>query len=225
MSPERNGTQLGLIRWSEYQAGIMLVALGMVLLRLPLLVILIAPVFGFGLLLAWNRTTWTPQGAFGAANATTLLRLLFILGLPAIPGTTVQVAFAVSALALDGADGWLARRFSTCSEFGAFFDQEVDAVFTLILGMLLFQEGLLGPWILIPGGLRYGFVLFAKFARPPVSQATGSFLGKVVCVGVLAALILCLLPLPRIRTPLALAATIALCGSFALSIRAMYKPV
>ena len=226
MDPVSNLAQIRLIRWSEYQAGIMLGLIGLVLLRMPLSTILILPMFGFSLLIAWNRGRWTPGGRFGAANVTTLLRLVVVLALPGLPGSEAfpKFALALFALALDGLDGWLARRLGLCSEFGATFDQEVDAAFTLLLGVMLFREGLLGPWILIPGGLRYAFVLFVKFARPPEIKETGTFLGKAICVAVLSTLMLCLLPLPRLRAPLAVAATLVLCGSFALSLQRMYKP-
>jgi phosphatidylglycerophosphate synthase len=214
-----------LIRWSEFQATVMLAAIGLALFRVPPAMIAAVPAISFGLLIAWNRGMWTPGHGFGAANAATLLRLLMVLGLLALPrlGTVQQLGLALFALVLDGVDGWLARRLGLCSEFGEYFDKEVDALFTVVLGMLLFREGLLGAWILIPGGLRYAFVLFVKFARPPAVRETGTMLGKVICVVVLSVLMACLLPFPWVRVPLAIAATLALCGSFLLSIRKMYR--
>ena len=225
MSPAPNIAQIRLIRWSEYQAGTMLAVLGLVLLGIPSAVTVIAPAVSFGLLIAWKQSVWTPGEAFGAANATTLLRFLFILSLLALPSleTLSKFALALSALALDGVDGWLARRLGLCSEFGEYFDKEVDAVFTVVLGLMLFREGLLGPWILVPGGLRYAFVLFVKFARPTKNKETSTFIGKVIFVVMISTLLFCLLPIPRLRAPFALAATLVLCGSFALSIRELYR--
>ncbi len=225
MSPASNVTQVRLIRWSEFQAGIMLALIGLALLGMPLPVIVIALAATFGLLITSHRAEWTPGAAFGAANAATLMRLLVILGLLAWPRmeTLPKFTLALFALVLDGVDGRLAHHLGLCSEFGETFDKEVDAVFTLVLGLLLFRGGLLGPWILVPGGLRYAFILFVKFARPPKSQETRTILGKVICVVVLSALILCLLPIPRLRAPLAIVATVVLCGSFALSSRELYQ--
>jgi phosphatidylglycerophosphate synthase len=213
-----------LIRWSEFQAGIMFLVILLALLRVPPAVIAIAPVLTFGALIAWCHRAWTPRGGFGAANATTLLRLLIILGLILLPGlgSGLQFALALSALALDGLDGWLARMLGLSSEFGEYFDKEVDSIFTLILGMMLFREGLLGAWILIPGGMRYAFVLFIKFVRPPKVKETGTTMGKIVCVMVVSALMICLLPVSRVRAPLAITATLVLFGSFVYSWRQMY---
>jgi phosphatidylglycerophosphate synthase len=40
-------------------------------------------------------------------------------------------------LALDGLDGWLARRFGLASAYGARFDMEVDGFLILVLALLV----------------------------------------------------------------------------------------
>jgi len=65
-------------------------------------------------------------------------------------------ALAAVALALDGVDGWVARRTRTASERGARFDLEVDAFLILVLSG--FVAGSVGPWVLLIGLARYALV-------------------------------------------------------------------
>ena len=222
MEEAQGATQARLQGWSVGQAWLMLTVLAV---ATPIFASAAATV-SFGVLIAQSRGGWTPTNRFGSANAATLLRLLLILALPLVPGPepTPRFALALAALALDGVDGWLARRLGLCSDFGAHFDQEVDALFVAMLGLLLLRDGRLGPWILVPGALRYAFVLFLALARPPETRETGTHLGKVICVVVILALMVCLLPAPRIRAPVALAATLLLSGSFGVSVWRMYVP-
>jgi phosphatidylglycerophosphate synthase len=60
--------------------------------------------------------------------------------------------------ALDGVDGWLARRTGEVSAFGGRFDMEVDALLILSLSVLAWQYDKAGPWIVSAGLLRYVFV-------------------------------------------------------------------
>src|ERR1700743_540780 len=78
-------------------------------------------------LLAWRGHG---GGAFGWANAVTMFRAGLVAGLPALVVAGDSLGWAgppcgVFALALDGADGFVARRFGEASEFGARFDMEV----------------------------------------------------------------------------------------------------
>ncbi len=105
---------------------------------------------------------------FGAANRVTLLRgaLTAVLSGAAAAGTALEdghfwiaTGCAAFALALDGVDGWLARRTGRADAFGARFDMEVDALLILVLSALLWTSGRAGLWVLIAGLLRYAFVL------------------------------------------------------------------
>lgn len=143
---------------------------------------------------------------WGWANRVTLLRggLLALLGglmpfLPAVPaglpgGGWGLAVIAVTALSLDGVDGWLARRTGLCSPYGARFDMESDTVAILILSLLLWQVGLVGPWVLLSGLLRPGFVLAGRvwpwLAAPlPPSQRR-----RVICMVQVAVLALAFVP-------------------------------
>jgi hypothetical protein len=74
------------------------------------------PIAAFGaaslaVLVSLCAHTWTPSGRFGAANTVTALRVFCIVGLAALPGIGPAASLTVVAIfALDGADGFLARR-------------------------------------------------------------------------------------------------------------------
>jgi phosphatidylglycerophosphate synthase len=66
------------------------------------------------------------------------------------------VALATVALALDGVDGWVARRTRTASKRGARFDLEVDAFLILALSGYVARSA--GVWVLLIGLARYALV-------------------------------------------------------------------
>ncbi len=106
-----------------------------------------------------------PFDSFGPANAVTSLRLMLVsmvaalLGEAASPASAVvATALALVVTALDGVDGWLARRSGMASAFGARFDMETDALLILVLALLAWQHGSAGAWIVLAGLMRYGFV-------------------------------------------------------------------
>lgn len=116
----------------------------------------------FVVLVLTARGRWTGAGAWGVANSVTTLRLVLVLGALAFHGSLwhwLSVVALVVAFALDAVDGVLARRSSKASEFGAAFDMETDAVLVLAIGFLLWQRNGVTSWVLIPGALRYGYVL------------------------------------------------------------------
>jgi phosphatidylglycerophosphate synthase len=106
-----------------------------------------------------------PFGDFGAANQVTLVRGALVALLAGLIGERGDIALAalVTAVAmgtavLDGVDGWLARRTSLASAFGARFDMEIDALLIMVLAVLAWQFGKAGVWVLGSGLLRYTFV-------------------------------------------------------------------
>lgn len=106
--------------------------------------------------------------AAGPANRVTLARATLVGGVTALVadglvhgGLTgvrmaVLVGLASVALALDLVDGWVARRTGSESELGARMDMELDAVLIAVLSVLAATT--LGPWVLVIGLMRYGFV-------------------------------------------------------------------
>jgi phosphatidylglycerophosphate synthase len=167
-------------------------------------------------------------GGFGIANQVTLLRAgmvclaggALLAGGPTASPSWSLAALIAAALSLDPVDGLLARRRGLASRFGARFDLEVDAFLILVLALLVWQAGKVGPWILAIGLLRYLFVLagwlWPALRRPlPPSRRR-----QAVCVQQGVTLVLCLLPpvgalLATLLAGLALAALLA---SFAADI-------
>lgn len=188
----------------------------------------IATAAGFLLLCAWLERLALrhyPHTAFGACNGVTLFRAALAAALVppllagAAPGWAVA-AIATVALALDGLDGWLARRSGLASVFGARFDMEVDAALALILALHAFTGTAVGPEVLLLGLARYAFVtamaLWPWLGRPLPER----FRRKAVCVFQLATLILLLLPPlpPEAAVILARIAAAALACSFGTDI-------
>ena len=102
--------------------------------------------------------------SFGPANRVTLGRATLVGGVTALvadsfqssPPVTLFVGLTAVALILDGVDGKVARRTGTSTALGARFDMEVDAFLILVLSVYVSMS--LGPWVLLIGAMRYGFV-------------------------------------------------------------------
>jgi phosphatidylglycerophosphate synthase len=189
----------------------------------PALTFLVATAF-VGLMLHVHY----PHGRLGLCNAVTHLRLTLATLLTAVlvrpevlAGDEVAawavVGLATACLALDGVDGWLARREGLSSAFGARFDVEVDAALALTLSIMAWRLGVAGPWVLALGLPRYLFIAaqrvwpWLKAALPERRRR------KVVCAVQIMVLIALLCPgVPKpLMVPLAGLAAGALLASFA----------
>lgn len=157
-----------------------------------------------------------PHQRLGTCNAVTLGRAALVAVLAGaifVPVSAWAVgSIAIIAFALDGVDGWFARRSGLASDFGARFDMETDALLGAVLTLVLLATGRLGAEILVLGFSRYAYVL-AGFVWP-VLQGTlpYSFRRKAICVVQIATLIILVFPL----TPAALLLPVALIGAAAL---------
>ena len=88
-----------------------------------------------------------PFPRFGAANLVTTSRLMLVALVAgfaledrvARSRDRVIVALAMLCTALDGVDGWLARRTRLSSALGARFDMETDALLILLLSLLVWR--------------------------------------------------------------------------------------
>lgn len=179
---------------------------------------------GIATLILAGLAAHAPHRRFGPANTVTLSRIVLICLLAALMGTAVPdedclwliAGFATLALALDGVDGWAARRSGLASRFGARFDMEADAFFVLVLSVLAWQWDKVGAWVLLIGAMRYLYVLAGAawpWLRGPVPD---SYARKAVCVIQILVLIACLAPpVPHtLATTLAAGALAALFWSF-----------
>ncbi|WNJ16796.1 CDP-alcohol phosphatidyltransferase family protein [Pontibacter sp. G13] len=148
-----------------------------------------------------NRPNWQPLHRWsGPANWVTGSRVIAMAGLVIFHEflTDWQVAFwALAVLALDGIDGYLARKFHTSSLFGEFLDKETDAWFVLAMGWILWQRELAPAWIWLPGILRYAYVIAIRFIVPKQRSESRSKRGQYIAVLLMGSLIgACVLPEP-----------------------------
>ena len=168
-----------------------------------------------------------PQTRFGVANAVTLTRLTLtcLVAMVLVHDSTAAAWFAVltasTALALDGLDGWLARRAGISSRFGAWFDMETDALLIALIAVLVWRFDKAGAWVLLAGLARYLFVAagarLAWMRRPlPPSRRR-----KIVCVVQSVTLLVALAPVvpAALAAPIAFAGVAALLGSFARDVQ------
>ena len=133
---------------------------------------LVGLVSGLALNLALARALWRdPAAGLGWASWITLTRATLAVGVAALTAasfelpvaTATLVVLASIALALDFADGWIARRTKTQSALGAKLDGEVDAFLILVLSIEVAPTA--GGWVLLIGLARYLF-LAAGWALP-----------------------------------------------------------
>ncbi|WP_252106609.1 MULTISPECIES: CDP-alcohol phosphatidyltransferase family protein [unclassified Halomonas] len=182
--------------------------------------------------IAWLTLCFWDRGPLGWANRVTLARAILVA---IVAGALAEHAFieaiwlwlavALVSLALDGVDGFVARRTNSHSRFGARFDMELDALMILLLCVALLKLESLGAWVLMIGGMRYAFVLASwrlEWLSAPLFE---SFRRKTVCVWQVVALLLALTPLTShtVASLLALSALIASLYSFGVDVRWLYR--
>jgi len=164
-----------------------------------------------------------PFTRFGAANQITVLRAILVSLVAALVGearvpaiASGAVAASIAAIALDGIDGWLARRAGIASAFGARFDMEIDALLILALAVLAWRHDKAGGWVLASGLLRYAFVAGGAAAPWLRAGLEPSRRRQAICVVQIAALAMVMLPAiqPPLSTAIAAAALAALAYSF-----------
>ncbi|MBB3935707.1 CDP-alcohol phosphatidyltransferase family protein [Aureimonas phyllosphaerae] len=200
---------------------------------LPLSLVLFLPTAAF---VVW-RLDDHPHERFGPANIITTARggMAAVIGACAweygrIAATDsalqwLLVASALFALALDGVDGFLARRSGLASRFGERFDMEVDAFLILILCVLALICGKAGVHVLAIGLMRYAFLAWAAIDARLTRPLAPSMRRKTVCVLQIA--LLCVALLPPVSSPwsdgLVLLALGLLTWSFAVDIRSLLR--
>jgi len=188
----------------------------------------LAAVAAYALLAAILARHLRGRRFLGWANRVTLLRAVItcvLAGALLRPGLYIEqagpiVGLVLLALALDGLDGWLARRLDESGAFGARFDMEIDAALILVLCAGLWLSGRAPMWVLAIGLMRPAF-LTTGLALPLLAKPLPeSFRRKLVCVVQVAVLPAALLPiLPGgLRLSLLAAALGALTLSFAIDI-------
>lgn len=160
-----------------------------------------ASLFAATITIVAARRASHPFPRFGPANQTTTVRALIValvagfIGETATPSTAaIAAGLGLGAAALDGIDGWLARRTQMASAFGARFDMEIDALLIQALAILTWQHGKAGAWVLLSGLLRYVFLAagwvwpWMRAALPPSARR------RAICIVQIIALLLALWP-------------------------------
>ena len=107
-----------------------------------------------------------PHARLGLCNVVTVTRgagICILAGLIFVPHALnglgwLLLMLAGLTLALDGLDGWLARRSGLRSDFGARFDVEADVAFAIVLALLAWQADKVGLWFVALGLLRPAFL-------------------------------------------------------------------
>lgn len=207
--------------WNNRHAGILLICsfLGLYLNTILPLLIGAAISFLYYILQHYRYLTqMKPVG--GYANWVTGFRLILVFLLAGIyqaEYSTLQVGLAVSIIALDGVDGYLARKFDQSSMFGGYFDMETDAFFVAILSHCFFLDGKLGWWILIIGLLRYIYVATLFFLQLQHKKEKSTRFAKTIAVLLFISLCAVLLLPPSIYYPLLLGAGTLTAYSFGVS--------
>ena len=183
---------------------------------------------------AYRKREFSPHRILATrADAVTLLRsalgatlIVYAIEAPtSVAVTWVAIVLATTSALLDVADGVLARRDEDASAFGAWFDQETDALFVLILSACVWRAGHVGPWVLAAGLWRYGFValrILLPRLRGPLDDWPAR---RVVCVTQIVVLIVALAPfLPAPLTPqLVFASLCLLTASFVRDLVTLWR--
>lgn len=185
-----------------------------------------------GVVLALWRGAY-PHDRLGWCNVVTATRgagICILAGLVFVPNALGTLGWALTGLAaitlaLDGLDGWLARRSGLRSEFGARFDVESDVAFATVLALLAWQADKVGPWFVALGLLRPAYLaasLFLPAMRIPLPDAVWrkcmAAMQMIVQVAILAPVIL-----PPASSLIAGALLSVMVVSFAVDIRWQFR--
>jgi phosphatidylglycerophosphate synthase len=183
-----------------------------------------------GMALSYGRLVCGLRAGRTVADLLTMARCLTVIGLvaaaPATPGWPT-CGLAVLAAAADLVDGALARRFGH-SPFGAELDMESDQFTVLGLAVAAVLGGG-GPHALVLPAMKYAFVAAAWWLAIPASepkpQAGDNRRGRLVCAGVVVALLAANCPAvaPPARNVLTAVAAVALAWSFTADARWLWR--
>lgn len=218
-------------RWSMGHAAGLLLASTATLYLGSMVPLVSTALVSFTWLLIASRRRWPALNVLSLPNSVTALRLLGTkaMALLAVTSAGSGSLWAAAGLLLflgDALDGWLARRYKSTSLLGAHFDEETDAFFLLVLCVIAAYTGRLGLWILLPGTLRYGFVLLRPVLEPKNAppKKIRSLRARVLFVAIVLALLLTFLPVAALYRPVAAITTVLLTGSFLTDTWAIVHP-
>jgi phosphatidylglycerophosphate synthase len=146
-------------------------------------------------MLLWTSQWYTishlkPAGGYG--NLVTLFRYLSVILIVSMSGSW-SVRFTgllfIIPVALDGLDGFLARRMDQISRLGALFDPETDSLFVALAGSMLYSRHIAGAWLLPAVYMRYFYVILLTILRLNGIPEKRTRLGPAVAVAMFISLI------------------------------------
>ena len=208
-------------RWMTVHAVVLLTSLVVLLIFKNISFLAISAAISFVALFVFNgKRLGGFSFLFESANLVTSLRLCTLLGtvfcFSELSDLWIgSIAFVV--LILDGLDGYLARRFKTTSEFGAYLDMETDAFFVFTLSCILYHQEKIGWWILGIGCLRYSYVVVLLFFKPKEQKEARDYFAQVIAVILMGSLVSVFLLPEVIYLPALLIAGGLVCFSFGKS--------
>ena len=154
---------------------------------------------------------------FEAANLVSTARwiaMFFVLAYyPLMTNLEIGVV-SIWVLLADGLDGYLARKYKTESDFGAYLDMETDAFFVLTLTFIMYQLAMFGWWVLLIGLLRYGYFLVIIYIKPAEQKERRVFRARLIAVILMGSLIGCFVLSSAIYQPLFVVASVLVVYSF-----------
>jgi len=129
---------------------------------------------------------------------------------------TLGICLTIMVL-LDVLDGYLARKLNQSSTLGMHLDMEVDACFVLIMCLFYYLKRDVAFWILIPGLLRYLYVIYINLFPKPAFVETKQKYASIIA-GVFFTLLLIGIVVPdNYLTFILLPGTVAIIISFGIS--------
>ncbi len=181
----------------------------------------------FSGLMVRGRRVWQPLSRWGGVgNAITSLRWLLTGGVawlsPLIDHTLI-FGLGVFILIADGLDGYYARKYHTVSSFGDLYDKETYAFFVLAYGAVIVQEGLAGEWVLLPGLLRYLFVIVLSLVKAKPVALRPSFRRRWAGMWLMGTLLACFVVPSWLYLPGLVFAIGFVLYSFAVDLYGMYS--
>ncbi len=219
--------QQQLEKWSRFHAALMLLAAALTLLLATTSFLAFFAIVSLVVFFYTNQNAWQGNGFLGGiANWITLARIGTIMLLcllhAQIPLLLIG-ALALLIVASDGLDGYLARKFSLQTYFGEYFDKETDAFYVFAMSLLVYDYDLAGCWILLPGLLRYWYVLALIYFKPPQKKESRSFKGQTIAVVMMISLGACFILPTFIYLPALVVGSLLIVYSFTLSFLGMVK--
>lgn len=135
---------------------------------------------------------FSPPG--GLANWITGVRFLSVLIIcyfsDRLDNTVIGFLF-LAIVTLDFLDGYFARRNRERTEMGRYFDFETDSLFVATACLTVYMKDITGAWILIPGYMRYFYVLLLLVLRmkniDEKKTIIGSFIAGFMFLSIIAA--------------------------------------